>query len=627
MIENELSTIDFLENEDIKKTILVKNEPKTYKNDFFSLKDMFYFLNIEKSVKKSEKNMFFGSKTVSSLIHELAKQIRVFFALNDNIVSIRKRFSSFNNVSDTTYTIVNKMSRQTKRALNKDFKNIQLKKSNNINKNLKKDETITPTTASSTSSASSISSTSSTTTSSFSSLLKAPKTTSIAESTTVSVIGTSFTTILSEPTIFNSPTETILPVRSKSHSHGNTYTVIGISGIVILIIIVIVALIIFGVQRSLKKQKVFEDMLYQNEMNAHAKLVAGVSTPISEKMGSTPPSSGSVLTPIIDRQYLPGRVSRFGHFYDNNKVYGSQNAVKSEEQSPDDSLGYYYNGSQSANDPSPQQYLRYPLHYNALGHSARSLSMSSRPKDYSRLRYLSHGAPVYDNSFQQDLQQPVNFSDTNEFNLEGIASNQLKSSSLGYSREMNKGYSTPTQVRSRSVDHHDTNRVFGQTNSYSSQVKPVLYSNVSSAKYANSYHIPSSSQNEPTSFDTVNTHFLNLSNTLSLPSSAYQNSTITSPEHDSSFSSDLTPPKTLLLKENTKIESPNFDLGIEKMLKFENKHTLKYNSSRTPSINASVDIWAEKKKKLLDLTSNLNKSSNNNFINPEAHINYNIARK
>ncbi|CCJ31541.1 unnamed protein product [Pneumocystis jirovecii] len=250
--------------------------------------------------------------------------------------------------------------------------------------------------------------------------------------------------------------------------------------------------------------------------------------------------------------------------------------------------------------------MGHPTYYNHLGHPVRSFSMSSRPKDYIRSRYLSHNTPIFDNPFQHDQLRSGSHNDNSPSVAEAV-SNQSKLC-FGCSQEQNKGYFTPTQTKSKPFDSHMSNRFSNYPVLHNSQIMHTPQSNVFSLNHTNYYHTPLSMQTEAVSFDTANTHFSDTSNTLSSPLSAYQNSGAFSSEQNSSFTVDLTPPESLHIKEN-KVDL-ELDLGTEKIFKTD-KNTLKQNSIRTPSINASVDIWAEKKKKLLDLTNNLNGHSNN----------------
>ncbi|KAG4305537.1 hypothetical protein PORY_001093 [Pneumocystis oryctolagi] len=584
----------FLKDENLNNTSFMKNKPEICLNELSEPTDN--YCQSKWKYVKGLGSFFFESKAILFFKHILKKRLYTFVPSNSmnqsTILDPDAYYDLYDIIPESNdYEIGVK----TMDAVNGLFENIYTKNENEIDKKSNNSTKSSKETATTTTFLSTI---------------------STGEST-MSVIGTPFTTILSEPTTTKSE-QIFFPTRSHSRSHDNTYTIIGVSAIAILIIIVAVILVIFGVRRSLRKQETLEDMLYRNEMNAHAKLVAESSIPGLEKIRSSSPSSTSVSTSFIDQSYSSDRMSRIGAFHSSNRVYGVQNNTKFEDLNfCDPSTKHYYNSQ--IPEWSSSQYSRYSSHNNYLGQPMRSLSMSSRPKDYMRSRYSSHGASVLDNSLSD--QRSLSYNDNNGLNFTGAMQNQQKFPYSGYSREQNKGYFTPSQIRSRSLDPHGANKSFNHTGLHDSHAQYTPQSNVSSINYTNIYHTPLSAQVEPISFDTANTHFSDTTNTLSSPLS-YQNSGITSLEHDSGPMIDLTPPKSLLIKESAKANPSESDLGIEKIFKANNRNGLRQNSFRTPSINASVDIWAEKKKKLLDLTSNLNEYSNNSRTDTSLRTSY-----
>ncbi|KAG5518721.1 hypothetical protein PMAC_002690 [Pneumocystis sp. 'macacae'] len=595
----------FLENGFIENMNSIKNEQKNSLNREPSLDDI-SCLSSKKYGETLGKKVF-RSKRILSLIHALKKRNHKSSLSN----KMAYRVVEDSNTPDTSFSLIEGSDNKdveiiNTNALERYLENNYVEIENGVSKSTKniKASPMTP---------------------SITASITIPENTSMPSSTvsagvTPIVIGTVFTTTLSEPTTTVSK-ETFSPIRHYSNSRSNTYTVIGVSTIVIFIVIITIILIIFGVKRSLRRQEAFEDMLYRNEMNAHAKLVAEASTPVSEKVRSGSPSSFSTSVPFMDQQYSGGRFSRAEYFHDPNKTYSVHNTPKVDDQNSSDlSAKHYYSNQKMANGWHPMQHMGQSMYYNHLGHPVRSFSMSSRPKDYIRSRYLSQSASIFDNPFQSDQLRSVNYNDSNS-NVTGVIPNQSKLSCFGYPQEQSKGGFTQTQIKSKPFDSCMTNRFSNYLVPHNSQAFYTTKSNTFSLNHINYNHTPLSAQTENVSFDTANTHFSDISNTLSSPLSAYQNSGTFSSEQDSSFTVDLTPPKSLHVKENTKVD-PELDLGIEKIFK-TNKNILKQNSIRTPSINASVDIWAEKKKKLLDLTNNLTEFSNNS-TNTTMRMNHNI---
>ncbi|EMR10197.1 hypothetical protein PNEG_01470 [Pneumocystis murina B123] len=424
-----------------------------------------------------------------------------------------------------------------------------------------------------------------------------------------------FTTILSETTEVSTSTIKLSAQRSHARSNDNLYMILGISSIAILIIIVIVFLVIYGVRRSLKKQEMIEDMVYENEMSAHAKLMEAASTPVSEKTSSTP-TSISLSAPILGSRNSNDLYSRRGTYFDSNGIYGSKNGEKQDEQTLHNSSLKYYGMSQSTNNCPTSSRTRNSSYYNPSGQPTRSLSLSSRSKDYFGAHsHSSNVTSTYDDSFQKDRVRLTSCNnDMNGSSFGKASSNHLRTPNSVYlSGDQNRGYPASSQIRAGPLDSRGINRFLSQESLRSSRAHFATQPNT--LNYKNSFKtLGTNFQMESSNFDTPNSHLSELSNNVSSPLFTYKDSLGSSSCYDSSFTNERMTPKSFFSRENMKNESYTPNSSFEKMFpKNTNKHSPNKDYMRTPSVYASVGIWAEKKRKLLDLTSNLNESSSNRF--------------
>ncbi|KTW29811.1 hypothetical protein T552_01016 [Pneumocystis carinii B80] len=423
-----------------------------------------------------------------------------------------------------------------------------------------------------------------------------------------------FVTILSDPTETSTPTANLSAQHSHSRSNDGLYMILGISAIVFLIIIVIVFLVIYGVRRSLKKQEMIEDMVYENEMNVHAKLMKNASASISEKTSSTSNSiSGSAS--ILGSRNLNDPYLKRGTYFDSNGIYGSKNDEKQDERSLHNSPLKYYGISQSTNNRPSSSRTRNSSYYNPSGQPMRSFSLSSRSKDYyGGNNHSSNVNSIYDDSFQKDRTRLTFYNnDMNGSSYGKVSSNQLRTPNSVYlSEDQNRGYLSSSQIRVGSLEPHGTNRFLSQESLRSSRAQFATQPNTLS--YKNSYkNLGANYQMDSSNFDTPNSYSSELSNNASSPLFTYKNSIGSSSHYDSSFTSEHMTPKSFFSRENMKNESYTPNSGSEKMLPPKNtyKHPSQQDYMRTPSIYASVGIWAEKKRKLLDLTNNSNEPLSN----------------
>lgn len=575
------------------------------------LNNAFCSLELKKNSEKTVKKPFFMLKYLSSLIHILNRRELQNPMKRDSIGSSKDRRHRLDDVLDPLSTRGEKekdnfKNRRDKNNLKRNF--VDMLGENDKNKTLSGesitvravDPTISP---------------------------NATITKSEAKTTST---GATFTTILSEKTETIKPTADLFSRPRATRSHDNTYMILGISAIVILIAVVIVFLVIYGVRRSLKRQEMLEDMLYENEMNTHAKLMAAASTPVSEKMSSTTPSSVSISAPILDRQYSNDLFLKNGIHSDFNRTYSLRSSEKHDDRNPGDSSMRYYNRSQLTSVRPPEQHAEYPSHYNFSGQPMRSFSLSSRPREHSGIYYSPNVASNYDSSFQMDQQRlPCHNNDINGTGFGKAAVKQPRSiTSVYFSKDQNKGHPISAQTRTKYPDPYGFNRSFGQENPHNYQTELTMQPNAFSSNYMNFCQTPKSgSYIGSVSSDNPDIQFSDLSNTVSSPLSVYQDST-TSSQQDTSFTTDHTTPKSFRSKESIKNEFSSIDSNTRKSIcKVTNKRLLSQNYMRTPSINASIDIWAEKKKKLLDLTNNLNGSVNNRpHIDTSRRKEYNVNK-
>lgn len=453
---------------------------------------------------------------------------------------------------------------------------------------------------------------------------KVTSTTSTKEPTTTNGV---FTTIFSETTETSTFTAKLSAQRPLVRSNDHVYMILGISAVVILIVIFIVFLVFCGVRRFLKKQEMIEDMVYENEMNAHAKLMEAASTPVSEKTNSTP-TSFSISAPILGTRNSNDLYTKRGTYFDSNGIYDSKNGEKQDEQIFRNSSLKYYGTSQLTNNRPSSSRTRNSSYYSPLGQPARSLSLSSRSKDYFGTHHSSNVTSTYDEPFQKNRVRLTSYNnDVNGSSFRKVSPNHPKTPNSVYlSGDQNKGYSASSQMRAGLPDSHGINKFLSQESLRNSRAYFAAQPNA--LNYKKSFKtLGTNFQMESPNFDSSNSYLSELSNNASSPLFTYKDSLGGSSCYDSSFTSEYMTPKSFFSVENMKNESI-FNSGSEKSFpRNANKYSPDKNYMRTPSVYASVDIWAEKKRKLLDLTSNLNESSNRSYENANTPQSYKINER